>query len=134
MANPLDWSTQLIRPPAISSLAAEAEALNSAYGRSDVVRDVIADFFSLPSRENTDLDIVMDCRSLYDAIKSDGTIKDRRSAVAVATLRDIQPGANIRFSWVPGKTNLADHMTKSGTNSQHLTNILAGRERLPLNE
>ena len=133
-ANPLDWSTQIIRPPAISSLAAEAEALNTAYGRSDVVRDMIADFFSITNREDTQLEIVMDCRSLYDAIKSDGVIKDRRSAVAVATLRDIQPKANITFSWVPGKVNLADHMTKSGTNSQHLTNILAGREKLPNNE
>ena len=131
-ANPLDWSTQVLRPPAISSLAAEAAALNEAYGRSDVARDVIRDFYGLDKLEDTQLEMVMDCRSLYQAIQSDGVIKDRRSAVAVATLRDIQPEANTVFTWVPGKLNLADHMTKSGTAAQHLTNILSGRERLPL--
>ena len=50
--------------------------------------------------------------------------------MAVATLRDIKPESNISFSRVPGKQDLADHLTKSGTNSQHLTNILSGCERL----
>ena len=130
-ANPVDWCSQLIRPPAISSLAAESDALNSCYGRADVIRDVMKDFFSLTKLEETELELVLDCRSLFDAIKSDGAIKDRRSAVAVATLRDIQPAANVSFTWVPGKVNLADHLTKSGTAAQQLLNILSGRERLP---
>ena len=130
-ANPVDWATQIIRPPAISSLSAEAAALNEAYGRGDVIRDTLWDLYGLDRLEDSKLELIMDCRSLYQAIQSDGAIKDRHSAVAVATLRDIKLESNTIFSWIPGKENLADHMTKSGTAAQHLTSILAGRERLP---
>ena len=52
--------------------------------------------------------------------------------MAVATLRDIPDAANIKFSWLPWKENIADHLTKAGTNSQRLINILAGVEELPM--
>ena len=135
LSNPLDWNSSAIRPPAISSLAAEAAALNDAYGRTEQLRDIVASMCGLPDPKQVPADISIDCRSLYDAIDSDSVPKDRRSAVAIATLRDIkEKEENLKFMWVPGRHNIADHMTKSGTNTQSLLNILSGREMLPSNE
>ena len=131
-ANPLDWGSSRIRPPAISSLAAEADALNDAFGRTDIVRDVLANLRSNKKKEDIPAELVMDCKSLYAALNSDGVIKDRRSGVAVATLRDTPKSANIQYQWVAGKQNHADHLTKVGTNPQLLLDLLAGRSQLSL--
>ena len=84
----------------------------------------------MEKKEEIPAELIMDCKSLYDAINSDTTIKDRRSAVAIATLRDTPADANIRFSWVPGLRNYADHLTKAGTNPQKLLDLLSGRTKL----
>ena len=127
----MDWNSSRLRPPAISSLAAESAALNTGLGKVELVRDVVSDFFSIPDPKVIKAELHTDCRSLYDAIKSDGVIKDRRSAVAIATLRQIDKKDNIEFCWLPGRDNIADHLTKQGTNTQNLLDVLSGKQKLP---
>ena len=63
-------------------------------------------------------------KSLTDSVASSSQVKDKRAMVGISTLRAIPEFDGTRLQWIPGKLNLADHLTKTTTNAEQLRDVL----------
>ena len=72
-----------------------------------------------------------DSKSLKKAVDSDNSLKDKRTAIAVATLRRCVEFENMEVRWVRGQNQIADLMTKEGVNPNLVASILRGDALLP---
>ena len=72
-----------------------------------------------------------DSRSLKKAIDSDNSLKDKRIAIAVATLRRCVEFENMEVRWVKGQNQIAEMMTKEGVNPSLVASILRDDAPLP---
>ena len=72
-----------------------------------------------------------DSRSLKKAIDSDNSLKDKITAIAVATLRRCVEFENMEVRWVKGQNQIADLMTKEDVNPSLVASILRGDAPLP---
>ena len=68
--------------------------------------------------------IITDSKSLLDSVANCNMVKDKRSLVGISTLRAVPEHDNTQIVWVAGKDNLADHLTKTGTNVEVFRNVL----------
>ena len=70
--------------------------------------------------------MMVDSRSLCEAVKSTTTLKDKRAMVGICALRrapDIE-AENLKIMWCEGNKMIADPLTKGGTNTELLRSIL----------
>ena len=118
---PLTWVSKKARRVARSTLAAEtlsaADAADSAVFLKESLEDVL----------DTDLPpvtVLVDNKSLHDAVKSTGVISERRLIIELASLREIQDQKKICVEWIPTHEQLADCLTKAGANKQRLIDVL----------
>ena len=105
-----EWSSAKLAMPVTSPLAAECEAALEGYTR---LRAIVGDLTG-------NQEISVDSKSLWDSVK----VKDKRSMIGISTLRAIPDYDNVEFDWTPGVANLADHLTKNGTNGENLRQAL----------
>ena len=122
LANILDWTSHKLAVPVTSPLAGEAEAALESYSRIKWMRSLIAE---VTGKLDTPATMMIDSKSLKDAVGNSNAVKDKRSLVSISTLRAIPDCDNIQVLWTPGKDNLGDHLTKTSTNSEILRETLA---------
>ena len=60
--------------------------------------------------------IVTDSKSLKEAVYSDNSVKDKRTAINITILRSVIQEDDISMQWLSGKTQPADLMTKPSVN------------------
>jgi len=72
--------------------------------------------------------IVVNSASLKQAVDSDNSVKDKRTAVAVCTLRRCKESEGISVKWVKGADQLADVLTKPNVNSFTLVSVFNGNK------
>ena len=125
MMNIVDWKTKKLDIPSASPLAAEAEAAIEAFGRLKFTRAL---FLEIVKQRNINSTIITDSVSLKQAVESDNSVKDRRTGVAVCTLRKCKEFENIDISWVESHNQLADVLTKPNVNPLPLINVLQGNK------
>ena len=77
-------------------------------------------------KSDIDAKIVTDSESLKQAVDSDNSVKDKRTGIAVCTLRKCKEFENIDVCWVKGESQLADVLTKPGVNPLPLVSVLQG--------
>ena len=119
--NVLDWQTRKNPIPCISSLAAESEAALNGKAKIDIVRYLLTEVSGI---EFFKAELITDNRSLADAVKSSGVPTDKRSVVAVATLRKMIDEEDARLTWCESKKNIADILTKEGVDPENIQNLL----------
>ena len=119
-------------PPPISPLAAEAEAALEVYGRARYIRAFLGDLLRLGNAgQHIPVTLVTDSKSLAEAVKSDNSLRDRRTAICVATLRHCTEYEKMKVQWVSGKENISDILTKEGVSPDLMRAVLSGAARLP---
>ena len=118
----IDWQSYKLPIPVASPLAGEAVAALDAYNKIPWIRSMAEDLGlgSLPAV------MMVDSRSLCDAVKATTTLKDKRAMVGICALRrapDIE-AENLKIMWCEGNKMIADPLTKGGTNTELLRSIL----------
>ena len=131
-SNVMTWRSSRQQIPPSSPLMAEGEAALEAHATTRLIRALLADVFRTPDPVSSfPAKLVTDSKSLRDAATSDSSIRDRRSGIAVCTLRNCMEFDNMQVTWVPGADNPADLLTKEGVSPDLVQSILAGRAALP---
>ena len=134
-SNVVSWRSTKLQLPAASPLAAEGEAALDAHGTTRLVRALMADMFGYLDQIDIvtkfPAKLVTDSKSLYDAVQSDNSLRDKRTGIAVSTLRRCEEFDNMQVCWVAGKDNPADILTKEGVAPELISSILAGNRELP---
>ena len=127
--NVLDWKSTTNKRVVESSLAAETHAAILAHGLGRFLQALLAEV-SYGSevicylddedwQALTPMNMITDCKSIYDSVKKDGQhLSDKGSVVQVILLRKMcsvrdHPG-RARLWWVPTRHQLADCLTKGG--------------------
>ena len=113
--NVIDWNSSKLQIPTASILAGEAEAAMEAHGKVKYYRHIFNEMFD----KVLSATIFTDSKSLHAAVNSDNLIKNRRIAVAVATIRAMKEKENVDVKWISGDFQLANSLTK-GTASPFL--------------
>ena len=121
--NVIEWKSKRLDIPCSSPLAAEGEAALDTYGRIKFTRKLIKEMIKV---KEFPAELITDSISLKHAVKSDNAVKDKRTGVAVCTLRKCKEFENIGVSWVDGKNQLADVFTKPNVNTLPLIEVLQG--------
>jgi hypothetical protein len=131
--NVLDWSSNKLQIPSASPLAAESEAALDLYGRVKYARAMLVNMLQIDKifKDSVMIKINTDSKSLKKAVDSDNSLKDKRTAIAVATLRRCVEFENMQVRWVKGQLQIADLMTKEGVNPNLVASILRGDALLP---
>ncbi len=127
--NVLDWKSTTNKRVIESSLSAETHAAIHAHGLGRFLQALLAEVtfgskvIGYLDDEDwqalTPMNMITDCKSIYDHVKKDGQhISDKGSVVQVILLRKMcsvrpHPG-KARLWWVPTRHQLADALTKSG--------------------
>ena len=123
--NVVDWKTKKLDIPTVSALSAEGEAAVDSYGRLKFTKAL---FSEMIKKTDVQCKIVVDSASLKQAVDSDNSVKDKRTAVAVCTLRRCKESEGINVQWVKGTNQLADVLTKPNVNSLPLVSVLNGNK------
>ena len=118
-ANILDWKSNKLKIPVGSSLAAETQAALHGQGKLEYFAALIKESLGYTPQ----CKLVTDSRSLHQAVNSNNSIQDKRTAVAIATLRACV-GDQLAIQWIKGSENPADLLTKPGASPIPLRNIL----------
>ena len=118
----VDWQSYKLPIPVSSPLAGEAVAALDAYNKIPWIRSMAEDlgFGPLPAV------MMVDSRSLCEAVKSTTTLKDKRAMVGICALRrapDIE-AENLKIKWCEGNKMIADPLTKGGASTELLRSIL----------
>ena len=124
--NVLDWKSTTNKRVIESSLAAETHAAILAHGLARFVqalltegkfgRQLITEFDEEDWQGVIPLNMITDCKSIYDSVKKDGQhLGDKGSIVQVILLRQmssVRPvSSKARLWWVPTRDQLADCLT-----------------------
>ena len=109
--------------PTVSALSAEGEAAVDSYGRLIFTKAL---FSEMIKKTDVQCKIVVDSASLMQTVDSDNSVKDKRTAVAVCTMRRCKESEGINVQWVKGTNQLADVLTKPNVNSLPLVSVLNG--------
>ena len=119
---PINWQSKRLNRVTKSPLASETLALSEGADAGFLVSSLVQEVFNLPS-----LPLVKcytDNRSLTDTLVTTRVISDRRLRVDVARLREMVAENEITVSWIDGKRQVADALTKRGASSVSLVEVL----------
>ena len=127
--NVVDWRSSTNKRVVESSLSAETHAAIMAHGLARYCQavllemkfdqDVITAFEDEDFQEHTPMNMVTDCKSIYDHINKDGQhVSSKGDIISVVLLRKMLSTRNhpgkARLFWVPTRHQLADGLTKGG--------------------
>ena len=105
-----------------SPLASETLALGEGADASYLLASLLKEILVL--EEIPKIKCVTDSKSLYDTLRTTNVTKDLRLRVDIARLREMIEKEEIDVSWVEGKYQLADSMTKGTASPNRLLDVL----------
>lgn len=120
---PITWGCRKFPRPARSALAAEVQAAADAMGEGEVIRLQWEEMSGM-DKGTARLVLVTDSKSLQEACQTDNQLKDKRTAIDMAVLRRSVEMNIYSIMWRPGKTQLADPLTKQGACCDRLRHAL----------
>ena len=119
---PISWQSKRLYRVTKSPLASETLALCEGADAGFLVSSLVREIFNLPSLPP--VQCYTDNRSLTDTLVTTKVISDRRLRVDVARLREMISEKEICVTWVDGKNQVADALTKRGASSESLIEVL----------
>ena len=118
----IDWQSYKLAIPVSSPLAGEAVAALDGYNKIPWIRSLAEDlgFGKLPAT------MMVDSRSLCEAVKATTTMKDKRAMVGICALRRAPDIAaeDLKIKWCDATSQVADPLTKGGVNPDLLRAVL----------
>ena len=113
MVSPIAWQSKRIKRVVKSTLAAETLALVEASEASLWIQCVIKEVLN----EELSAECFTDSKSLYEASYSMTNLLDKRLRIDIAIIREMLEKKEIeKVNWIPTKEQLADCLTKRGSN------------------
>jgi transposase InsO family protein len=119
---PICWQSKKLSRVTKSPLASETLALCEAADAAFLVSTMLQEIFKMSSLPP--IECVTDNGSLYDTLQTTNIISDRRLRVDIARLRELVKNKEIDVSWIRGKGQLADSLTKFGASTSILLDVL----------
>ena len=119
---PVVWQSKKISRVTKSPLASETLALSEGADAGYLLATQIKEIFLLENLPQ--IRCVTDNKSLFETMQTSNLIKDLRLRVDIARLREMEEKGEISVSWIDGKNQIADCMTKSGASSNKLLDVL----------
>ena len=121
MRNVVNWQATKLAIPTASILNAEAEAASGAHGKIKYLRFIFNELFGCQPAAT----IYTDSKSLFSAVNSDNSIRNRRISAAIATIRALKMHDNTNIQWIKGLANIADCLTRPNSNLDNLRSLLS---------
>ena len=121
---PLDWKSNKIKRVVASTLAAEtlslSMGLDAAVGIAEMIGHILGD-----EVKQLQIHAFVDNKSTFEAIHSTSMVKEVRLRREIAMIKELlQSGKVKEVRWVPGEKQLADVLTKKGTNGSKLLSVM----------
>lgn len=120
----LSWQSKKIRRVAKSSLTAETLAMSDAVDNAFFINNLISTLLWKGAKK-IPMEIITDNKSLFDALKSNKPVSNKRLRIEIGQLKEMIDNKEInKVTWKDTKNQLADGLTKIGPNSQLLLNVI----------
>ena len=120
---PISWGSNKMTRIVRSPLAAEAVAMMDAVDEGFFVRALMEEVLGRMTG-GINMAVVTDSKSLEEAVKGTGQIKDKRCAVDVAALRQGVDRGEYFVCWQAGAEQLADPLTKTRADKAGLREVI----------
>ena len=99
------------------------EGMEAAYLTSKLLSEILHN-----STVDVPVEAITDCYSLYEAAHSTTSIDDRRLRIELSVLREGIAKKEFKLSWINTGNQLADCLTKSGSNPKMLIEHITGKK------
>ena len=119
---PITWCSRKVKRVVRSTLAAETLAAVDALDSAFLVSKLLSEF--LGEKENREIDLFTDNKSLYDSVNTSNLVSDKRLRVDISAVREMVVEDRVNFKWISGKIQLADVLTKKGASKSRLIDVL----------
>lgn len=124
---PIEWQSKRLRRTPKSTLAAETiamvEGIESGFLSSKLLSEIIHN-----STKPVPVKAFTDCLSLYEAAHSTTAVTDRRLRIEISILREGLSRKEFELEWVKTESQLADCLTKRGSDPRSLIGRITGKE------
>ncbi|MCG7877700.1 MAG: hypothetical protein N0C90_15385 [Candidatus Thiodiazotropha endolucinida] len=122
--SPLSWHAGKIKRVVRSTIAAEALSLQEGLESGFYYRKMMEDILGITTR-TIPITAYTDNKSVIEAVHSTKLVDDKRLRVDIATIsQSLARNEVSEIKWCPGKTHLADCLTKHGASGYSLLNVL----------
>ncbi len=120
---PISWKSKSVKRVVRSAIASEAcvavDALDCSYYLSYLLNEILKNDTGIP------VDAYVDNKSLYLNVHSTTMVDERRLRIDISAIQEMINKNEIRnFNWISTKMQLADTLTKRGSNPANLTRVL----------
>ena len=119
---PIRWQSKKLERVAKSPLASETLALGEAADAGFMIACMVQEIFRLPSIPV--VECFTDNASLIETLKTSKLTSDTRLRVDISRLRQMINKGEIHATWVEGRYQLADALTKRGASTVKLLDAL----------
>ena len=124
---PIDWqSKRLMRTPK-STLAAETIAMVEGVESSLLISSILSEVL-YNGTKTVPVEAYTDCYSLYEAAHSTPAVRDKKLRIEIAILREGISRSEFTLQWVKTEDQLADSLTKRGSDPTKLLEQITGKE------
>ena len=122
MIAPILWQSKKLDRVTKSPLASEASAVSEAADAGYFIASMLCD--TLKSSDFKTVHCFTDNKSLVDTVKSMKMPSDRKLRFDLSRLQEMLSRNEITLSWVEGKSQLANSLTKKGASTDLLLETL----------
>ena len=124
--SPLGWSSKKIRRVVRSTIAGEtlamADALDTGFYLASLYTELL---FGTPEPERLGIVCLTDCKSLYEAVKSNKAVTERRLRIEISAVKEAMDKLQVKeVTWISASDQLADVLTKKGASPLKLLSVL----------
>ena len=120
---PISWRSKKLDRVTKSPLATEVSAVADAADHGHLVASMVKELYCLDKLPI--IELYTDSNSLKEHLETTRIINDPRLRVDIARLREMKEVGEVVVKWVPSELQLADCMTKRGSSTDLLRQVLA---------
>ena len=119
---PMSWQSKKLQRITKSPLASEALALGEGADAGYLIASMVKEVFGLKSTPL--IHCRTDSRSLVQTLHTSNAVSDHRLRMDIARLREMAQKGEISVSWVKGKFQLSDPLTKDTASTRQLLVVI----------
>ena len=124
---PIDWQSKRLTRTPKSTLAAETIAMVEGFESAYLISTLLSEILNNNTKP-VPVEAFTDCYSLYEAAHSTTSVTDKRLRIEIAILREGLSRNEFTLGWVKTDDQLADCLTKRGSDPRKLLERVTGKE------
>ena len=125
LSMPIQWKSNKVKRVVRSTLAAETLSCVDGCDNSFVIGKILQEILSTKIVKFSSITCKTDNKSLFDAAHTIKVISDARLRVEMAIVREMVDKNEIKLVWIESSDQLADALTKHGTSSYGLLQVVS---------